>query len=1456
MGSRGQKRTDFVEDMPADKRACSSLEFKPSSSNSMPVENPVVPPPPVNSVNSMPEVIDGGMDSSSLSASGRSESDTDTYGSCDSDGEPVHQNIRGYRPAAIAENRKFQRILSCLGEEGDKSGAMVVLTELCELLSFSPDGSLSSLIVEPLSPILVNLAKNETNPEIMLLSIRAMTYLCDVHPRSSSFLVQHDAVPALCQRLMAIEYLDVAEQCCEALQKISYGQPLACLQSGAIMAVLSFIDFFSRSVQRVAVSTVVNICKRLPSESLSSVTEAVPVLCNLLQYDDHQIVENVVTCLIKITERAQKSVDMLNELCEFGVIHQTTHLIGLSCKIALSMPIYSGLVGVYVKLASGSIRAVRSLFDHDIIAMVKDIFSSFDLSHSIASSHVTEGFSGQPHIHEVLKLLDVLLPAQRGNQNIELNLEKQAFLNDHPDLFQKFKKEILPILMQVVNSGASVHVCHGSLHVINKFVYFSEPEMLDELLRGTNISSFLAGVLTRKDRHIQILALQIVDILLQKLSDVFLNPFVKEGVSFAIDSLLIPDKRLQSVIPVNSGIQMPKGSSKTISPRSVVRCLCYAFHPSLASEGDTCEINESSIPSLAELIKKKYFATLLNDVKGTDVLCDLKALAASLNNLNILSLNEQKFQIMCQIMEKLIGGESASTFEFIESGIVSSLVTYLSCNQSTEGSSQINHVEKRFEEFGSLFLPSEDKEQIPLSVIVEKLQIALSSVENCHVFLNHGQRLRHSYASFPNGMCKPYPCLTVQFIREEGETSLSDYSDSVQTVDPFVSLNSIGWDLLPKVILHVNKEGEKHDADHLEIQESLENNNEQYNPSKSFEENRDSTSGLVFYLDETQMDLGLSLYQNIILVNNEEEIDGSRNLWSQLHKITYRRQRKQNYQTDVIHSENKDRTCWHQPFFFSNILSSAVINLDDPSVCDILVVLKSLEGINRSMFHLASHKKLHDFARGRTDNLDTLRAVISSIPMKEFVNVKLNEKLEQQMRDSLAVSVGSFPCWCLWLMESCPFVFGFDVKSKYFRLAAFSQPLNQPQQPSSNSDSRRLVGRVPKKKFLVCRDRILDSATKMMDLHARQKGVVEIEYNQEIGTGLGPTLEFFTLVSHEFQLSALGMWRDDYITNPTDGDSRTLVSSCGLFPRPMSSCSKTEVEFSDVIKKFVLLGQFVAKALHDGRVFDIPFSKAFYKLILGQELTLYDIHLFDPELGRSLLEFLAIVERHKYLKSINGEEFVVEDISCFRGTRIEDLCLDFTLPGYPNHFLSSASDSPKLVNLSNLEEYVNLVVEATIGDGISKQIEAFKSGFNQVFLIKHLRIFTEEELEHLLCGERRQWTKNELLDNIKFDHGYTATSPTIINLLEIIQEFDQEQQRHFLQFVTGAPRLPSGGLASLNPKLTIVCKNSGGCIDDGVLPSVMTCANYLKLPPYSTKEILREKLLYAIIEGQGSFHLS
>ena len=126
-----------------------------------------------------------------------------------------------------------------------------------------------------------------------------------------------------------------------------------------------------------------------------------------------------------------------------------------------------------------------------------------------------------------------------------------------------------------------------------------------------------------------------------------------------------------------------------------------------------------------------------------------------------------------------------------------------------------------------------------------------------------------------------------------------------------------------------------------------------------------------------------------------------------------------------------------------------------------------------------------------------------------------------------------------------------------------------------------------------------------------------------------------------------------------------------------------------------------------------------------------------------------------------------------------------------------------------------------------------------------------------------------LLDCVKADHGYNIDSKSVRNLLEILSSLSVQDRRTFLQFLTGSPKLPIGGISTsrilanitgfkkLLPPFTVVCKpNEPPLTADDYLPSVMTCANYLKLPDYTTKEILRQKIFTAMTEGSQSFHLS
>lgn len=70
----------------------------------------------------------------------------------------------------------------------------------------------------------------------------------------------------------------------------------------------------------------------------------------------------------------------------------------------------------------------------------------------------------------------------------------------------------------------------------------------------------------------------------------------------------------------------------------------------------------------------------------------------------------------------------------------------------------------------------------------------------------------------------------------------------------------------------------------------------------------------------------------------------------------------------------------------------------------------------------------------------------------------------------------------------------------------------------------------------MARGQVLESArTIMSDSSLRNYGVLDIEYKDEEGMGVGPTLEFYALVSQEIR--QMSIWRN------TGEES-------GLFPRP------------------------------------------------------------------------------------------------------------------------------------------------------------------------------------------------------------------------------------------------------------------------------------------------------------------
>lgn len=579
------------------------------------------------------------------------------------------------------------------------------------------------------------------------------------------------------------------------------------------------------------------------------------------------------------------------------------------------------------------------------------------------------------------------------------------------------------------------------------------------------------------------------------------------------------------------------------------------------------------------------------------------------------------------------------------------------------------------------------------------------------------------------------------------------------------------------------------------------------------------------------------------------EEHGTRSVWSSIHSIRFK------------------RVSGPPPPEISSLSNTPETNLDRT----VSGIPASLDKHQATSSILRLLNILHDLNSNIDDvlaeNKDTLKLNVE--PLSQFVNTKLTAKLNRQLEEPLIVASNCLPSWSEDLARCYPFLFPFETRHLFLQSTSFgyARSMTRWQNAQSADESRRdrhrdertFLGRLQRQKVRISRSKILESAIKVMELYGASQSILEVEYFEEVGTGLGPTLEFYSTVSKEFSKKKLKLWRE---TDCNDNDEFAFGAR-GLFPAPMSEEQATTENGKRILHLFKMLGKFVARSMIDSRIIDVSFNPTFFRIGDASKAvspSLGAVKTVDPQLAKSLKLIKKFVTGKKAIdenpnltpaqKVREAEQLRVD------GARIDDLGLDFTLPGYSSIELLS-NGSQVSVSIDRVEEYLNKVIDMTLGSGVQRQINAFRTGFTQVFPYSALSAFTPDELVMLFGRVEEDWSLETLMDSIKADHGFNMDSKSIKNLLQTMSELDLTARREFLQFTTGSPKLPIGGFKSLTPMFTVVRKPSEPpYTSDDYLPSVMTCVNYLKLPDYTNLEVMRERMTTAIREGQGAFHLS
>jgi len=314
-----------------------------------------------------------------------------------------------------------------------------------------------------------------------------------------------------------------------------------------------------------------------------------------------------------------------------------------------------------------------------------------------------------------------------------------------------------------------------------------------------------------------------------------------------------------------------------------------------------------------------------------------------------------------------------------------------------------------------------------------------------------------------------------------------------------------------------------------------------------------------------------------------------------------------------------------------------------------------------------------------TQNMDRLRRpdLIS-----QFVNTKLTAKLNRQLEEPLLIASNCLPTWAQDLARHYPFLFPFETRYLFVQSTSFgySRCMSRwvPQRTNSRADRRDLpLGRQQRSKLkLQSRENFLRLALTAMYKYAHKPPVLEMEYEDEVGTGLGPTLEFYANTSKEFARKKLHMWREN---DANDGDEFLHVSN-GLFPAPLPDGKSIEEEYvlhigvSNIRRMeylFIGLGKFVARSMLDSRIIDIHFNPLFFRLVENEDddrPSILSLKAVDKRLYDSLKVLLRFSHAKRDIQADDSltEEEKLDRIEAIRidDISVDDLALDFTLPGY------------------------------------------------------------------------------------------------------------------------------------------------------------------------------------------------
>eukprot|EP00727_Mastigamoeba_balamuthi_P008182 m51a1_g3985 putative hect domain and rcc1-like domain-containing protein (3401) ;mRNA; f:470235-483438 len=270
------------------------------------------------------------------------------------------------------------------------------------------------------------------------------------------------------------------------------------------------------------------------------------------------------------------------------------------------------------------------------------------------------------------------------------------------------------------------------------------------------------------------------------------------------------------------------------------------------------------------------------------------------------------------------------------------------------------------------------------------------------------------------------------------------------------------------------------------------------------------------------------------------------------------------------------------------------------------------------------------------------------------------------------------------------------------------------------------------------------------------------------------------------------------------------------------------------LELYRFVGRLMGVAMRTGVYLALNLPAIVWKLVVGAEApTLADLRDVD-ECFWGHVEYVSHCDRD----ALEGPARRIFERMC---TTLSDKSPCELVPG----------GADREVTYENRAEYVRLVELARLNE-CSRQAAAMRHGLVEIVPEGLLRVLTWRDVERSVCG--RAFVDVQMLRrHTVYGAGLSPDAPHVRAFWDVLAELSQQDLRQFVRFAWAQERLPADDREYEQTGTRLMIKPSPRIADpDRAFPRADTCFFNLMLPEYSSREVLRERLLTAVRSDSDS----